>query len=169
MKLGQVNHFTVHEYAHKLILGDTPISSSRIRHGLAAGNIEDVTMCLGRPFRLTGTVVLGDRRGHTIGFPTANMDIWDQILVPGHGVYATTVYVGHQRYAAATNIGVRPTVDGQNLRIEPHLLDFNGDLYGQQITLEFIARIRPEKKFENLEALKAQIALDVAQVRGIVL
>ncbi len=168
-KLGKQHHFTVHEYAHKLILGDSPISSSRIRQGLAAGNIEDVTMCLGRPFRLSGTVILGDRRGRTLGFPTANLEIWDQILVPGRGVYATTAYVGSQRYAAATNIGVRPTVDGQNLRVEPHLLDFDGDLYGQEITLEFIARIRPEKKFDGLDHLKAQISKDVALVREIIL
>lgn len=168
-KIGRQTGFTVHEYAHKLYLGDSHISSSRIRNGLAAGDLEDVTMCLGRPYRLTGTVIMGDQRGRTIGFPTANIDIWEQILVPGKGVYATTAYVGSERYAAATNIGVRPTVDGHTLRIEPHLLDFAGDLYGQELTLEFIARIRPEKKFDGLEALKEQIGKDVALVREIIL
>jgi riboflavin kinase/FMN adenylyltransferase len=141
------------------------ISSSRVRRSLSAGDIADVNGCLGRPFHLRGIVVEGDKRGRTIGFPTANLRVWEEQVLPGKGVYGTYAWVGDQRFAAATNVGVRPTVDGHKLIVEAHLLDFNDDLYGQEVRLEFISHIRPEMKFAGLDALKAQIQTDVAEIR----
>ncbi len=142
------------------------VSSSRIRRALEMGHMDVVTGCLGRPYRMTGRVTHGQERGRTIGFPTANLAVWAEQIVPAYGVYATWAWVGGKRIAAATNVGVRPTVSGHNLTIEAHLLDFSGDIYEQDVSLEFMSHIRPEQKFSGLEALKAQIALDVAAVRA---
>lgn len=141
------------------------VSSTRLREMITAGAVAEVRQMLGRPFALTGTVQLGDQRGRLLNFPTANLGVWEQLVIPGNGVYATYALVQGEKHPAATNIGVRPTVDGHNLRIEAHLLQFAGDLYGQEVTLEFVERIRPEQKFAGLEALKSQIGADVAQVR----
>ena len=96
----------------------------------------------------------------------ANVAAWEQQLLPRNGVYATIVHVDERRYAAATNVGVRPTVAGASLTVEAHLLDFDDDLYGQTVAVDFVERIRGEKKFAGLDALKAGIAADVAQVRS---
>lgn len=141
------------------------VSSSRIRKSLAAGTIADVNGCLGRPYTVSGTVIKGDQRGRTIGFPTANLAVWDELLLPADGVYATFVTVGDERYMAATNVGVRPTVNGRQRLVEAHLLDFDDDLYGQSIKVEFMRRIRPEQKFSGLPALKTQITADVMEVK----
>ena len=93
--------------------------------------------------------------------------MWAEQIIPANGVYATYAWVNGERHAAATNIGVRPTVSGHDLTIEAHLLDFSGDLYDQEMSLEFIAYIRPEQKFAGLDALKAQIAQDVRDIRAI--
>lgn len=164
-RLGEAKGYTVElveamtEYEAELV------SSTRIRRSLAEGKMAEVNGCLGRPFHLNGTVRLGAQRGRTIGFPTANLQVWDEQLLPAYGVYATYACLGEQRIPAATNLGVRPTVDGQHLAIEAHLLDFSGDLYNQEIRLEFISHIRPEMKFSGLEALKAQIQADVTAIR----
>jgi riboflavin kinase/FMN adenylyltransferase len=144
------------------------ISSSRIRRALAAGNVAEVNACLGRSYSLTGTVSRGEGRGRTIGIPTANLQVWEEQHLPANGVYATVVTVGDETYTAATNIGVRPTVDGQHQTIEAHLLDFDRDLYGQEVGLSFIGRIRDEQKFSGLDALVAQIHSDIAQTREMV-
>jgi riboflavin kinase/FMN adenylyltransferase len=141
------------------------VSSSRIRKSLAVGEIGDVNGCLGRPYAVSGTVVKGDQRGRTIGFPTANLAVWDELLLPADGVYATYVSVGGERTMAATNVGVRPTVNGGQRLVESHLLDFDGDLYGQSMRVEFIKRIRAEKKFSGLPELKTQIHADVLEVK----
>ena len=143
------------------------VSSSRIRNSLAVGDIGDVNGCLGRPFSLEGTVVRGDQRGRTIGFPTANLAVWDELLLPVDGVYATHVSLGNERFAAATNVGVRPTVNGRQRLVEAHLLDFDGDLYGKEIELAFITRLRDEQRFSSVDALKAQIMRDVDKARTI--
>jgi riboflavin kinase/FMN adenylyltransferase len=140
------------------------VSSSRIRKSLAVGRIEDVNGCLGRTYTITGTVVKGDQRGRTIGFPTANLAVWDELLLPANGVYATFVSVGDKRYMAATNVGVRPTVNGRQRLVEAHLLNFDDDIYGQSIKVEFISHIRPEQKFSGIPALKTQINADVLEV-----
>lgn len=165
--LGAQMGYTVQAVDTMTTWADETVSSSRIRASLAAGDIEDVNSCLQRPYRVCGGVMPGDQRGRTIGFPTANLDVWAEQLLPAHGVYATWAEVNGRRYPAATNIGVRPTVDGSSLRVEAHLLDFSGDLYGETICLDFVARIRPEMRFAGLEALQAQIQQDVQQVRTI--
>jgi riboflavin kinase/FMN adenylyltransferase len=108
---------------------------------------------------------MGSQLGRTIGFPTANLSVWEEQLLPAHGVYAAYAWLGEQRQLAAVNIGLRPTVDGKNLRIEAHLLDFAGDIYDQEICLAFVERVRGEQKFPSLSALQTQIGLDVATVR----
>lgn len=163
---GQEKGYTVELVNDIVTWQDEPVSSSRIRRHLQAGEIEAANGCLGRPYRLRGIVVRGDQRGRTIGFPTANTAYWDEQVIPANGVYATTAWVGPTPYRAATNVGVRPTVDGLHLTVEAHLLDFDDDLYDQELCLEFLARIRPEKKFSGLDELKAQIQADVAQVRA---
>ena len=160
--------FSVHHYIEKIMVKGVRLSSSRIRKLLFAGEITEANECLGQPYSFSGTVVKGDQRGRTIGFPTANLETWPRQVIPANGVYAARVTLPDGTiFPTATNIGVRPTVDGQNLRVEAHLLDFSGDLYGQKLRLTFIERIRGEKKFAGLEALKQQIAEDVSQIREI--
>lgn len=164
-QLGREKGFTVQLVKEMVQLGDGLVSSSRIRAGLASGDVEDVAGCLARPYHIRGVVVMGDQRGRTIGFPTANLDVWPEQLLPTNGVYATYAWIGGQRYAAATNVGVRPTINGGSVTVEAHLLNFNGDLYGQELKLEFIHHVRPEMKFAGLDALKAQIQADVQAIR----
>lgn len=166
-KLGESRGFTVTQVPHQMLPDGRVISSSWIRAHLTTGNLAEVTEGLGRPFSLHGVVMEGAKRGRTIGFPTANLQFWQEHLLPPNGVYATLATLSNgERYAAATNVGVRPTVDGHTLTIEAHLLDFAGDLYGQTIQLAFIERVRSEMKFSGLEALKAQIATDVVNIRN---
>lgn len=164
-RLGQELGFTVETPDTMTTWQGEVVSSSRVRRALEAGNISELNGCLGRLHALSGTVVRGDQRGRTIGFPTANLAVWDELLLPANGVYATYAWVDGRRFAAATNVGVRPTVDGQRLTIEAYLLDFDENIYGKTIQLEFVNRIRPEMKFSGIEALKAQIAADVTAVR----
>ena len=164
-RLGQKMDFTVELVEGMVQLGDGIVSSSRVRAGLAAGDVADVMGCLGRPYHVRGIVVMGDQRGRTIGFPTANIAVWDEQILPANGVYATYAWLGDQRHIAAANVGVRPTINGGNVTVEAHLLDFDSDLYGQELRLEFINRIRPEVKFASLNALKTQIQADVAKIR----
>lgn len=148
--------------------GGDKVSSSRIRQTLAAGDVEEAQYCLGRPFRVEGEVVVGDRRGQTIGVPTANVAVPDERAIPAHGVYAAWAWVGGQRVKAAVNVGVRPTFDGTRRTIvEAHLLDFDADLYGQTLTLGFVAHLRGEQRFDGVDALVTQIARDVEQARQI--
>lgn len=164
-KYGAAHGFTVVTADAMTMLKGMIVSSSRIRRGLVEGDLREVTACLGRPYRVSGTVISGDQRGRTIGFPTANLAVWDEQLLPGNGVYATQAILDGKMYQAATNIGVRPTVDGQELRVEAHLLDFDGDIYGERLDLLFIDRVRGEQKFDGLDALKAQIGADIVAVR----
>ena len=143
------------------------ISSTRIRALLEQGDIENANRLLGHPHMLSGTVVKGRGLGRTIGIPTANMQLPKELVTPAFGVYACSVCVDGNHYAAVTNIGTRPTVDGQNVTVEPWILDFDGDLYGKEITLEFHKFLRPEQKFGSLEELKAQIQKDAATTREI--
>ena len=141
------------------------ISSTRIRRLLEQGQVETANAYLGHPHIFTGTVVHGRQLGRTIGIPTANLELPDGILIPRFGVYACRVYVDHDISMAVTNVGMRPTVSGHHITVEPWILDFDGDLYGKTITLEFYAFLRPEKKFESLEALKAAIEENARQTR----
>lgn len=141
------------------------VSSSEIRNALAVGDVRHAAELLGRPYRLEGRVVSGRQIGRTIGFPTANIVPSDaRLLVPGAGVYAGQVTLEDgSEWQAVVNIGRRPTVspDGLDQTIEAYLIDYEGDLYGSTIKIDFIVRLRDEKKFPDLESLRAQIAADV--------
>ena len=138
------------------------VSSTRIRALVAAGEMEAARRFLGAPFMVEGEVVGGDRRGRTLGFPTANLVPPDELVVPGHGVYAAFAN-GHP---AAVNVGVRPMFEtGRGLLIEAHLIDFEGDLYGQTMRVAFVERLRGERRFPGVEDLIAQMHLDVAEAR----
>ena len=141
------------------------ISSTRIRVLLEQGKVEDANRLLGHPHVLTGTVVSGQKLGRTMGIPTANLELPEELVKPAFGVYACTVRIDDNTYAAVTNIGMRPTVNGQNVTVEPWILDFDGDLYGKEITLEFHKFLRSEQKFADLDQLKAQIQKDAAETR----
>jgi len=143
------------------------VSSTAIRQALAEGDLDRVTHLLGRRFALRGPVVTGQQLGRTLGFPTANIAVTADRALPAYGIYATWAYVGERRYQSATSIGVRPTVGGQTVSVETYLMDFDGDLYDQQLRIEFVARLRDEEKFDGLEALTAAIARDVANARKV--
>ncbi len=166
-QLGEKKGFTIKAFPGMTQWDGQQVSSSRVRRSLNNGNMNDVSGCLGRLFRVTGTVVRGDGRGRTIDIPTANLSIWDEQLLPATGVYATYAWVNGQRYQAATNIGFRPTVNNSGLNVEAHLLHFNSDIYGQEITLEFVKRIRDEQKFPDIASLVAQIQEDISRVPGL--
>ena len=166
-ELGQRMGFTVELVDEMVALNGRFVSSSRVRQSLADGDVADVAACLERPYSLRGIIVEGKKLGRTINFPTANMDIWDEQLMPCHGVYATYAYLGDRKFKAATNVGMRPTVNGKTVTVEAHLLDFDEDIYGEEMRLEFIDRVRSEMKFDGLEALKAQIQADVRTIRSI--
>lgn len=137
------------------------ISSTAIRQNVLEGNMEAVSAWLGRGYELVGQVVYGEQRGRLIGFPTANLSVWDAQLLPKNGVYAGWATVNGSRYMAVTNIGTRPTFNGEGVRVEPHLLAFSGDIYGAELSLTLEKRLRSEQKFSGVEALKAQLEQDV--------
>ncbi len=137
-----------------------PIRSSRIRSLLAEGHLEAVGQMLGHPFVLGGRVVAGDRRGRRLGFPTANLAVPAWRLVPGRGIYAARARVGDRQWGAMLNIGTRTTFGGKTLSIEAYLFDFEGDLYGLDMSLSFVARVRDEMKFDSAEALIVQMQQD---------
>ena len=138
------------------------ISSSQIRNWIAEGSVEQATEALGRFFSLKGTVTQGDGRGRTLGIPTANLAIWDEQAVPALGVYACWASIASETKKAVVNIGIRPTFEAQPVlpRVEAHLLDFDRDIYGQELRLEFVAHLRGEKRFSSIELLLAQINHD---------
>jgi riboflavin kinase/FMN adenylyltransferase len=145
------------------------ISSTRIRHSVVAGNVSAAASDLGRPFSVTGPVTHGDGRGHTINIPTANVQIPAGKVLPAYGIYACRAWVNGQPHLAATSLGVRPTFYGDPPAptIEAHLLDFNQDLYGQKVKIEFIEYLRPEEKYSSVQALVEQIGRDVIKTREI--
>ncbi|MGH2799405.1 MAG: riboflavin biosynthesis protein RibF [Thermoleophilaceae bacterium] len=146
------------------VRGET-VSSTQIRGLVAAGEVRDAADFLGGPFLFEGDVVEGDKRGRTLGMPTANLVPDDAFVHPGHGVYAAWAH-GH---ASAVNVGVRPTFDtGRGLLVEAHLIDFDGDLYGQTLRIAFIERLRGEKRFESVDALVEQMIRDVEQAAATV-
>lgn len=148
--------------------GEEKVSSTRIRSLLAEGQVEAAAQLLTRPYRLNGRVVSGNRLGRTLGYPTANLEIAPTRMIPGNGIYACRAVGENFARDAAVSIGVRPTV-GPDLipTVEAFLLDFEGDIYGQELELEFIARLRDEAKFPSLDALKDQMSKDVIQARTI--
>ncbi len=155
----------------EVTVGDRDVNSTRIRDLLGRGDVEEASELLGRPFSIRGEVVEGMHHGREMGFPTANLAPGNE-MIPMNGVYASRVRLldgagAAFRLPAVTNIGVRPTLgDGRALTIESHLIDFDGDLYGRHIEVEFGTRLRPEQKFESLPELESQIARDVEAARA---
>jgi riboflavin kinase / FMN adenylyltransferase len=160
--------FTVHLTTPQLMDGEA-ISSTRIRQTLRDGAVDQAARFLGRPFSLPGVVVDGDKRGRALGFPTANLQLGEELAIPANGVYVCRAHIASGIYPAVTSIGVRPTFENREnkLTIEAYLLDFSGNLYGQTLRLDFIAHLRPELKFSDVEALRVQIDQDIEAARHI--
>jgi riboflavin kinase/FMN adenylyltransferase len=152
-----------------LLMDGELISSTRIRQTLRDGAVDQAARFLGRPFSLPGVVVNDDKRVPALGFPTANLRMDEELAIPASGVYVCQARLASGVYPAVTSIGVRPTFETQEnkLTIEAYLLDFSGDLYGQTLRLDFVARLRPELKFADVEALRAQIEQDVEAAQRI--
>jgi riboflavin kinase/FMN adenylyltransferase len=149
------------------VVGSSRVSSTAVREQLALGNLEQARRLLGHPFILSGRVAHGQKLGRTIGFPTANIAL-KRTVVPVRGVFAVRLYWdGSDIYDGVANVGFRPTVNGQTCRLEVHLFDFNGDLYGKRVEVELIAKIRDEQPFESLDALKKQILNDANEARAL--
>ena len=145
------------------------ISSSYIRTQLEDGDMATAVKFLGHPHYLTGTVVHGRALGRRLGIPTANLRLPEGLVIPKFGVYACLVTIDGKTYAAVTNIGTRPTVEGHHITVEPWILDYTGDLYDREITLEFYRFLRPEQKFPTLEALKEEIHRNAEETRQLLL
>lgn len=143
------------------------VSSTAIRRALAEGDVVQAARLLGRRVSLYGPVIPGARRGKGLGFPTANLDIQTDLAVPANGVYVTRAYLGSSIHASVTNIGLNPTFGGQRRTVEVHLLDFDGDVYGQTMRIELLRRLREEKRFATVNDLVAQMQRDVAETRHI--
>ncbi len=170
-RLGEKMGFEVNVLSPVEIDGQV-ISSSQIRALIAGGEVEQAARFLGRPYRVGGLVEPGDGRGRTIGIPTANLAIWDGLVLPKVGVYACRAQVDAsavQTWGAVSNIGLRPTFDQAALtpRVEAHLLDFQGDLYGKQVSLDILARLRDEQRFPNVQALVDQIHADIERAKAL--
>lgn len=162
------------DYAVQIVeaVGDESgvISSTEIRKLVSVGNVEAAANLLGRPYALSGPVVHGDGRGRRINIPTANIQYPPFKLLPANGIYACRARLGADVYAAAVNVGVNPTFtpDKRAVSVEAHILDFDRNLYGERLSLEFLARLRDELKFDSVDALLAQIRADIEQTRQIV-
>lgn len=147
--------------------GGEPVSSTRIRAVLAAGDVSEARALLGRPVTFRGQVVEGERRGHWLGFPTANLALDPNRAIPLDGVYVVWAVVEGCRYPAVANLGASPSFDSDTRLLEVHLLDYQGDLYGRMMTVEFVQRLRPVERFDDLDALVRQIQGDVQVAREV--
>jgi riboflavin kinase/FMN adenylyltransferase len=164
-KLGEELKFFVHGVA-AVALDGKAVSSTRIRQSIQAGQLDAASQMLGRPYSLTGKVIAGDGLGRKLGFATANIEVTGLVLPP-NGVYAGQAEVCGKSFRSVLNIGRRPTLQQATpqLRVEAHLIDFQGDLYGQELEIQFVEKLRAEQKFESLEALRHQIARDIEQAQ----
>ena len=151
----------------RVVVAGERVSSGRARAALLDGRLDEATELLGRRYRLPGTVVHGDERGRTLGFPTANVISDTRRCIPANGIYATWLRARGRWWPAATSIGTRPTFDGRTRTVEAYALDFDGDLYDADVALEFVARLREERAFPDAESLIAQMHADVAAVRAL--
>jgi riboflavin kinase/FMN adenylyltransferase len=165
-KLGEEMGFTVTVVPPVRINGEM-VSSTAIREALAGGDLEKVHRLIGRPFSLHGKVVRGESRGAKLDYPTANLEIEPEQALPAEGVYATWAYIGSRAYESVTNIGRRPTFGGGKSVVEVYILGYRGNLYGQVLKIDIMERLRSEKQFSSVEALKQQIAEDVARGKAI--
>jgi riboflavin kinase/FMN adenylyltransferase len=164
-ELGGELGFTVHGLA-AVSLDNQIVSSTRIRETIRSGNLDAASQMLGRAYAVSGRVVAGDRVGRQLGFPTANLDVTGLVLPP-NGVYAGQASLGKTPHRVVLNIGFRPTLAAAapQLRVEAHVLDFSGDLYGQELEITFAAKIRDEKKFPSADALREQITCDITEAK----
>ena len=153
------------EEAQPLVLDGSPVQSRRIREALEWGDVAAGARLLGRHFSLTGKVVVGDRRGRDLGFPTANLEIAPEMLIPGDGIYATWAIIDGVRHPSATSIGVRPTFGPGERLVEAYVMDFEADLYGNHLAVEFVRKLRDQENFSNVGDLVHQINRDVADCR----
>lgn len=164
-ELGQRFGFTVS--GRELVMGEAQrFSSTYVRACVAAGDVAAAATALSRPHRVEGVVVRGDQRGRELGFPTANLATGPYTAIPADGIYAGYLVHGGQQRRAAISVGSNPTFAGTERRVEAYVLDFDGDLYGATVAVDFVARIRDMERFTTIEALVAQIEADVAQVRN---
>lgn len=152
------------EIVDPIKINNIRVSSTYIRELINEGNIREVKNYLGYNYEIEGKVVKSKQLGRTIGFPTANISIDEEMITPKRGIYATRVYIDNNLYFGATNIGYNPTVNGQNLSIETNILEFHENIYGKLIKLEFLERIRDEKKFSSLMELKKQLQKDTTYI-----
>ncbi len=148
------------EVVELVLVDGEVISSTAIRQALEAGQVEQARDWLGRGYSVTGEIIHGEKRGRSIGIPTANVSVWSEKVIPANGVYAGWATLGDERFMAMTNVGVRPTFDGQGVTVEAHLLDFNREIYGETLTVSFETRLREEKRFNGIQELIAQIHAD---------
>ncbi len=142
------------------------VSSTRIRNLLLEGDILEANKLLGRKFAITGKVVSGKKLGNSLGFPTANIDPIENFIIPKNGVYRTNTIVDGRTYLSATSVGKNPTFQDNGLKIESHIIDFNGDIYGETVELEFVEYLREEMKFKDLEELKKWVQADINRVKN---
>ncbi len=164
-QIGDELGFEVEVLERPLAGGDGRVSATAVRRALAAGDVDLARQLLGRPFALRGPVVRGHDRGLGIGFPTANLAVTPDRALPAFGVYVSRATVGGRSYQSATNIGINPTFDDDRPSVETYILDFEGDLYGRELRIEVLHRLRGERRFDGIDALKAAIAADVRAVR----
>ncbi len=166
--LGREMKFSVEVISPYTINGEV-VSSTLIRQALAQGDMEKVRRLMGHYFQIGGKIIASDRRGRILGFPTANLDIpiTSGQALPGNGIYATITQVDDKQFPSATNIGTRPTFGEGEKNVETHLLNYKGDLYGKEIRVEFMQKLRDEQRFPSSEELKAQIRKDIREVEAI--
>ncbi len=164
-QLGEEMGFWV-ETVEPLVQDGELVRSRRIREAIGSGDFAAVGRLLGRQFSLTGTVVTGNRRGRELGFPTANLAVAPEMMLPGDGIYATWAIIGGVRHASATSVGVRPTFGLTERVVEVYVLDFDADLYGQEISVEFVRKLRDQEAFPDVPALVARVNQDVAEARA---
>ncbi len=164
--LGDEMKFSVEVISPYRVNGEI-VSSTLIRQALTQGDMKRVEELMGHHFYLTGKVVTSDKRGRVLGFPTANLDIKPQQALPDNGIYATITRVDGKQFLSATNIGTRPTFGKGKRMVETHLLDYEGNLYGKEIRVEFVQKLRDEKRFASSEELKTQIEEDVRTVKAL--
>ena len=166
-ELGPKHGFTAEEVPI-LELDGRPTSSSSIREALSRGDLSWPARALGRRYAVEGTVVAGAGRGAGLGFPTANLETWPRLLLPGAGIYAGRAGIGHPEHVAAISVGTNPTFGHEPLHVEAYLLDFHGELQGDELTVEFWARLRDEQRFDSPRALAEAMAEDVRRTRELV-
>lgn len=157
--LGKKYGFDV-EVIEPVVINNIRVSSTHVKDLIYAGRVDEIKNYLGRNYTIEGTVIHAKQLGRTLGFPTANLRLQENLIIPKRGIYATKVYIGNEVYVGATNIGYNPTVDGEKISVETNILEFDKDIYGKTIKLEFLERIRDEKKFKDLNELKIQLKMD---------